>query len=250
VDEVWLDEFLNHYLSKSERDIVVLYALESRTDSEIGSILGMKEDTVKKRRQRLFSKLKELAAQGLLPLDTAFPGKRESFVSAATRTNGGNRLLATILFEDIADSTETAMQMGDRRWTSVLARHQADISDVLARHQGKLIKTTGDGVLAIFDGPARAVHAAHAIREAGLRVGLKTRSGIHTGEIELTPNDIAGISVHIAARTVQCTPKNEIWATRTVKDTCVGAGIGFEHMGSHAFKGLPDSWELYRTVTV
>ena len=102
-------------------------------------------------------------------------------------------------------------------------------------------------MLAIFDGPARAIRAAHAIRDAGVRIGLQSRAGLHTGEIHVTPEDIAGIGVHIAARTISCAPKGEVWVTRTVKDICVGGGIAFEAVGSHRFKGLPDEWELYRT---
>jgi pimeloyl-ACP methyl ester carboxylesterase/class 3 adenylate cyclase len=196
------------------------------------------------------AKLVELPGADHIPIfgdqDSLLDEIRE-FVTGERHGTQGNRQLATILFEDIADSTQTALEMGDRRWTSLLAQHHADISMLLEEHRGRLIKTIGDGILAIFDGPARAVRAAHAIRDAGLRVGLRTRSGLHTGEIELTPSDVAGISVHIAARTVQCTPKDEVWVTRTVKDICAGAGIGFEPVGCHEFKGLPDAWELYRT---
>ena len=197
------------------------------------------------------AKLVELPGTDHIPIfgdqDSLLDEVRE-FVTGVRHAAPASRVLATILFEDIADSTETALKMGDRRWTSLLAQHQADIERLLAEHKGRLVKTTGDGVLAIFDGPARAVRAAHAIRDAGLRLGLRTRAGLHTGEAEVTAEDIAGISVHIAARTVACTPKDEVWVTRTVKDICAGAGITFENVGSHTFKGLPDQWELYRTL--
>ena len=155
-------------------------------------------------------------------------------------------LLATILFEDIADSTETAMRMGDHEWTSLLAKHHTEADSIISGHTGRLVKTTGDGVLAVFDDPVRAIQAAHAIQESALKLGLKTRSGLHAGEIEVTGVDIAGISVHIAARTMGCAAKGEVLVTKTVRDICAGSGITFEHAGCHALKGLPQEWDLYR----
>jgi class 3 adenylate cyclase len=196
------------------------------------------------------AKLVELPGTDHIPIfgdqDSILEEIRE-FVTGERHAAQPNRLLATILFEDIADSTEMAVSLGDRRWTSLLAQHQNDTVAALTEHKGRLIKTTGDGVLAIFDGPARAIRAAHAMCDAAMRIGLQARAGLHTGEVEVMAEDIAGISVHIAARAVHCTPKGEIWVTRTVKDICVGSGISFEHVGCHDFKGLPEQWDLYKT---
>jgi class 3 adenylate cyclase len=160
-----------------------------------------------------------------------------------------DRVLATVLFTDIVESTERAAQLGDRRWHRLLERHQDLVRRDLARFRGHEIKTTGDGFLATFDGPARAIRAADAIR-AGLRdLGLEVRVGLHTGECELLRTDggedIGGIAVHIAARVLSQAGPGEILCSRTIKDLVVEAGFAFTDRGTHRLKGVPDEWQLY-----
>jgi hypothetical protein len=146
---------------------------------------------------------------------------------------------------DIVDSTRLAAEMGDRRWHRVLVEHQEVVRQQLVRFRGREIKTTGDGFLATFDGPARAIRAADAIR-AGLRdLELEIRAGLHTGECELLGDDIGGIAVHIAARVMAAAGAGEIVCSRTVKDLVAGAGYAFADRGTRTLKGVPDSWQLY-----
>jgi len=155
------------------------------------------------------------------------------------------RILATVLFTDIVDSTRSAAAAGDLAW-----RHRLDTHDQLARqtvekHRGHLIKTTGDGILATFDGPGRAVRCALAFEAAARQIGLPLRAGLHTGEIELRDQDVGGIAVHAAARVMaQCQP-NEVWVSRVVTDLVAGAGLKFSERGSHELKGLPGRWDLF-----
>jgi class 3 adenylate cyclase len=146
---------------------------------------------------------------------------------------------------DIVDSTRLAAELGDRRWHRVLVAHQEVVRQQLARYRGREVKTTGDGFLATFDGPARAIRAGDAIR-AGLRdLDLEVRVGLHTGECELLGDDIGGIAVHIAARVLGQAGAGEIVCSRTVKDLVAGSGFAFADRGTHSLKGVPDSWQLY-----
>ena len=135
--------------------------------------------------------------------------------------------------------------MGDRRWHRVLVEHQEVVRQQLARFRGREVKTTGDGFLATFDGPARAIRSAAAIRDGVRDLGLEVRVGLHTGECELLGDDIGGIAVHIAARVLAAAPAGEIWCSRTVKDLVAGSGFAFADRGTHSLKGVPDSWQLY-----
>jgi class 3 adenylate cyclase len=169
----------------------------------------------------------------------------QEFLTGARPVVEPDRVLATVLFTDIVDSTRLAAELGDRRWHRVLVGHQEAVRQQLARFRGREIKTTGDGFLATFDGPARAIRAADAIR-AGLRdLELEVRVGLHTGECELLGEDIGGIAVHIAARVMAAAGAGEILCSRTVKDLVAGAGYAFADRGAHSLKGVPDSWQLY-----
>jgi class 3 adenylate cyclase len=169
----------------------------------------------------------------------------QEFLTGATPVADPDRVLATVLFTDIVDSTRLAAELGDRRWHHRLVEHQEVVRQQLARHRGREVKTTGDGFLASFDGPARAIRAADAIR-AGLRdLGLEIRVGLHTGEIELLGEDIGGIAVHIAARVLAAAGAGEILCSRTVKDLVAGSGFAFADRGTRSLKGVPDSWQLY-----
>jgi class 3 adenylate cyclase len=150
-----------------------------------------------------------------------------------------------VLFTDIVSSTHTAAELGDRRWRLVLEEHQRDVRDALRQYGGREVKSTGDGFLATFDGPARAIRCAHAILQAAGAAGLHTRAGLHTGECEAMGDDIGGIAVHIASRVSAHAAADEVLVSRTVKDLVAGAGIEFADRGTHELKGIPDSWQLY-----
>jgi class 3 adenylate cyclase/pimeloyl-ACP methyl ester carboxylesterase len=158
-----------------------------------------------------------------------------------------NRFLATVLFTDIVGSTEEVSRQGDSGWALLLERHDREARDDIDRLGGRLIKTTGDGLLAVFDSPSKAVVAAHAIREGVSAFGLTIRAGVHTGEIEQIDSDIAGIGVHIASRVVGHARDGEVWVSRTVRDLTTGSGLEYTDEGPHVLKGVPGQWELYST---
>jgi class 3 adenylate cyclase len=160
-----------------------------------------------------------------------------------------DRVLASILFTDIVESTRRAAELGDADWRALLARHDDVARSQLERFDGRYIHTTGDGMLATFDGPARAVHCAVAIVEAVRPLGLEIRAGVHTGEVEVHGDDVQGIAVHIGARVAAKAGHSEVWVSRTVKDLVAGSGLTFEEAGEHELKGVPDRWHLYRVVT-
>jgi class 3 adenylate cyclase len=155
------------------------------------------------------------------------------------------RVLATVLFTDIVDSTRSAATMGDRAWRRLLDSHYQLAIQTVAKHRGSLIKTTGDGILATFDGPGRAVRCALSLGAASKQMGLPLRAGLHTGEIETRGRDIGGIAVHAAARVMEQSQSNEVLVSRVVTDLVAGAGLKFSDRGSHELKGLPGRWDLF-----
>jgi class 3 adenylate cyclase len=157
-----------------------------------------------------------------------------------------DRLLATLMFTDIVGSTQRASQLGDRAWRQLLATHHQRVRGLLGRYRGREIDTAGDGFLATFDGPARAVRCAVAIAQAMRDLRLEVRVGVHTGEIELEGDDLRGIAVHIGARVASLAAPGEVLVSSTVKDLVAGAGLSFEDAGEHELKGVPDRWHLYR----
>lgn len=163
----------------------------------------------------------------------------------AERVASYDRVLATVLFTDIVDSTAKAASLGDRAWTELLARHDEAAEREILRYRGHLVKRTGDGFLATFDGPARGVLAAHAIRDAARLLGLGIRAGVHTGEIERRDDDVSGIAVHIGARIASMAAPGEILVSNTVKDLVIGSGIEFADRGRHALKGIPGEWQIW-----
>ena len=169
----------------------------------------------------------------------------EEFLTGARHPPEPDRVLATILMTDIVDSTTTAARPGDRHWHSQLAIYQATARREVGSHRGRLIKNSDDGILATFDRPSRAITCAHALREAAAEQGIQIRAGLHTGEIEVLDDDIAGISVHIAARINDLARPGEILASRTVKDLVVGSGISFTDRGVHNLSGVPEDWDLF-----
>ena len=159
-----------------------------------------------------------------------------------------DRVLATVLFTDIVGSTAKASELGDEEWRRVLGRHHEAVRRALEQHRGHEVGTAGDGVLATFDGPARAVRAAAAAREAVRPLGLELRAGVHTGEVELVGADVAGIAVHTGARIAAAAGPGEVLVSSTVKDLVTGSGIEFEERGEHELKGVPGTWRLYAAV--
>ena len=169
----------------------------------------------------------------------------ERFVSRLSRSGGAERVLATILFTDIVGSTELAARIGDSAWRKLLERHHAVVRRELARYQGRELDTAGDGFFATFEGPARAVQAASAIREALRDLDIRIRAGLHTGECEVSDGKIAGIAVSIGARISSLAAPDEVLVSSTVRDLVAGSGLQFEDRGEHQLKGIPDEWHLY-----
>ena len=171
------------------------------------------------------------------------------FLTGARRAPEPDRILATVLFTDIVGSTELAAAIGDRRWRELLDAHHTAVRQELVRFRGHEVHTTGDGFLATFDGPARAIRCAGAIVQAVRRLGLDIRTGLHTGEIELMGDDIGGIAVHTGARVVAEAGPGEVLVSSTVKDLVAGSGIAFEDRGVRALKGVPGEWRLFAVAS-
>jgi class 3 adenylate cyclase len=154
-------------------------------------------------------------------------------------------VLATVLFTDIVGSTERAAALGDRRWRDLLDNHHATIRGNLVRFRGHEIKSTGDGILATFDGPARGVRCACAIADEIRPLGIEVRAGLHTGECEMIDDDVGGIAVHIGARVASFAGAGEVLVSSTVKDLVAGSGLRFGDRGSRSLKGVPGEWRIF-----
>jgi class 3 adenylate cyclase len=174
-------------------------------------------------------------------------GDIQEFVTGERESSAADleRILATVMFTDIVDSTRSAAEMGDQQWRRLLDSHDRIAKQSVEKHRGNLIKTTGDGILATFDGPGRAVRCALALETAGKQIGLPLRAGLHTGEIELRGRDVGGIAVHVAARVMAHCAPGEVLVSRVVTDLVAGAGLKFAERGSHELKGLPGRWDLF-----
>ena len=173
----------------------------------------------------------------------------ERFVSSTRDEEAElDRVLATVLFTDIVDSTATAAVMGDAKWRKLIDEHDRLTKAIVARYRGEYVESTGDGLLATFDGPARGVRCAQALAEAVKPLGVEIRAGAHTGEITHVEHGVAGLGVHVAARVAAMAGANEVWTSSTVKDLTAGSGLTFEDAGDHELKGVPDRWRLYRVV--
>jgi len=169
----------------------------------------------------------------------------ESFLTGTTTAFEPDRVLATVMFTDIVDSTSRAAELGDRRWRDLCDAHDREVRRLLERYRGREVKTLGDGFLATFDGPGRAIRCASDLREAVRSVGLEVRAGLHTGEVELSGDDITGIAVNIGARVGAQAGANEVLVSQTVKDLVAGSGLEFEDRGEHDLKGVPGPWRLW-----
>jgi class 3 adenylate cyclase len=180
---------------------------------------------------------------------------RESFREIAEFLTGqqpevaDDRVLATVLFTDIVDSTRRAAEMGDRDWHALLDAHDAVVRSQLARFRGRAVNTSGDGFLAMFDGPQRAIRCAMAIRDAVQALGIEVRAGLHTGECEVRGDDIGGIAVHIGARVSALAGPNDVLVSSTLRDLVIGSGLEFEDRGAHQLKGVPGEWHLFAVAS-
>jgi len=174
-----------------------------------------------------------------------FAGEIEEFLTGHRREIGSERVLATVMFVDIVDSTRQAATLGDHRWKQVLDDYERIVERQLERFRGRLVKTLGDGSLATFDGPARAIQCAATIREGVRALGLRTRCGLHTGEVELRGEDVSGLAVHLAHRVSSAAAPGEVLVSSTVKDLVVGSGIDFDDRGERELEGIPGTWRLF-----
>jgi class 3 adenylate cyclase len=169
----------------------------------------------------------------------------EAFVAGDRRAARTDRVLAAVMFTDIVGSTRRAAEIGDHKWRHLLDEHDAITRHEVERHSGRVVEWTGDGALATFDGPARAIRCAQSIQERVRTIGLEVRAGVHIGEIEVREHDVGGIAVHIGARIAALAGPSEVLVSRTVKDLVVGSGLTFADRGTHPLKGVPDEWQLF-----
>ncbi|MEA2199053.1 MAG: hypothetical protein QOJ25_3104 [Solirubrobacteraceae bacterium] len=169
----------------------------------------------------------------------------EEFVTGVRPTHDPERILATVMFSDIVDSTRRAAEFGDKGWRSLIETMETAVMSELARHRGRAVKSMGDGFLSTFDGPARAIRCASALRETARAHDLEVRTGLHTGEIEVMGNDVGGLAVHIGARVAAIAAPGEVLVSGTVKDLVVGSGISFQERGTRELKGVPGEWRLF-----
>jgi len=174
----------------------------------------------------------------------------EEFLTGSRHAAEPTRVLATVLFTDMVESTNRAVQLGDARWRALISDHDRLVRDELKRFRGREIDRRGDGFLAIFDGPARAIRSALAIAERAHELGIQVRAGLHTGELDITESGIAGIAVHIGARVMSLAGPDEVLVSSTVKDLVAGSGLSFAEKGTHELKGVPGAWRIFRVEPI
>ena len=173
----------------------------------------------------------------------------EEFVTGIRGSAEPDRIVATVLFTDIVGSTELAASIGDQKWRDLLQRHDAVVREGLTRWRGTEVKTTGDGFLATFDSPTQAIRFGTGLPAAMHPLGIEVRCGLHTGEMEIVDNDVAGLAVHIAARISALAGPSQVFVSRTVKDLVAGSGIDMASRGAHTLKGVPDQWEVFEVLS-
>lgn len=182
--------------------------------------------------------------------EDAIADEIQQFLTGARRPVASDRVLATVLFTDIVASTARAAQLGDAAWRSLLERHDRIVREEVERHRGRFVKSLGDGALAVFDGPSRAISSAIAIRDRLRDIELEIRAGLHTGECERFPDDdIGGLAVHIGARISSLAAANEVLVSGTVRDLSVGSGVVLDDRGEHDLKGVPGPWRVFAVAT-
>lgn len=176
---------------------------------------------------------------------TAFLDAVQKFLTGTKEAPDNDRILATVMFTDIVGSTDHAERLGDKHWRDLIHRHHELVRQELERFRGREIDTAGDGFFSIFDGPARGVRCALAIRDVVRSLGIEIRAGLHTGECELMADKVGGMAVHIGARVMSLSQPGKVLVSRTVKDLVVGSGLNFDPAGRHKLKGVADDWELF-----
>jgi class 3 adenylate cyclase len=193
------------------------------------------------------SRYVQLPGEGQLWLSDSDDAAREieAFLTGAPKPSGHERTLATVLFTDIVGSTEHAHELGDERWRRLLERHDQLVRAEVAHHRGRLVKSLGDGALALFDGPSRAIAAALAIRDGVRTFGLQVRAGLHTGECELLGEDVGGVAVHIGARIAALADPNEVLVSGTVRDLTVGSPYRLDARGERRLRGISEPWRVF-----
>jgi len=174
----------------------------------------------------------------------------EAFVTGVRPARPSTRVLASVLFTDIVDSTGHAVRLGDERWSELRQAHNRLVRDRLVHHAGREVKTTGDGFLAVFDSPGRALRCAVEVVDRVHELGIEVRAGVHTGEVDQDGDDVAGIGVHIAARVLGAAAPSRVWVTGTVRELVIGSGIEFESRGERPLKGVPGTWHLHEVRSV
>jgi class 3 adenylate cyclase len=241
-DRVWMDTDVRDILPSIQAPTVVLHRAEG--EEERGLCAAVERAIPGAMR-------KQLPGMEFVP----FLGDVDAVVDAVAShlrverpMREHDRVLASILFTDIVGSTQQAATLGDWRWRQIIVEHERRAREVLARHRGVFEHTTGDGLMARFDGPARAVRCAQKIAASMQDLSIQIRAGVHTGEIELTETGAHGLGVHVAARVAAMAGASEVWTSSTVKDLVAGSGLTFEDAGEHELKGVPDRWHLYRVV--
>jgi pimeloyl-ACP methyl ester carboxylesterase len=257
----WLERYQR--LSASPRAAATLMAMNSHIDVtgilpsiRVPALLLYRvddDDVLVEEGRYIASKIPDAKLVELPGADHAFWGgdtevlleEIEEFVTGYRGTGESDRVLATVLFTDIVDSTKRAATLGDAAWRDLLDRHHATVRAELQRWRGKEIDTAGDGFFATFDGPARAIRCAQAVSHGVRSLGIGVRCGLHTGEVETRGSDITGLAVHIGARIAGLAGAGEVLVSRTVKDLVAGAGFEFHDRGSHELKGIPDRWDVY-----
>lgn len=187
----------------------------------------------------------ELPGADHTPMSEELSDAIEEFLTGAPHKPAVDRVLTTVAFTDIVGSTDMAADLGDRRWRNLLEVHDSVTRREIESARGRLIKSTGDGLMATFDGPARAVQCMRSIGGLLEPLGLRIRAGVHTGEVELIGEDIGGIAVHIASRLADLSGPGEVLVSSTVRDLVAGSGLAFEDRGTHALKGVPDEWRVF-----
>jgi class 3 adenylate cyclase len=230
---------IRHILPAIRVPTLVLHRTgDTRVDVEAGRYLGSHIPG---------ARYVELPGADHVPFDITdrIADEAEEFLTGSRPQIEPDRVLATVMFTDIVDSTRRAADLGDRQWRALLDRHDDTVRQQLARFRGQEVKNLGDGFLATFDGPARAVRCASSICESVRPLGIAVRSGLHTGEVELKRDDVAGIAVHIAARVAAEAEAGETVVSSTVRDLVAGSGLRFQNRGIRALKGLPEEVHLY-----
>lgn len=196
------------------------------------------------------AKMKTVPTVDNLPwLNESLVGDVEEFITGVPSVSEPDRALATVLFTDFVNSTAKLAELGDKKWRSILEQHDAIAAKELQRHRGRLVGSTGDGLVAIFDGPARGVRCAQALIDAVRPLGVEVRAGLHCGEIEVRGDEIGGLAVHIGQRVSALAGPGEVLVSRTVTDLVVGSGLQFADRGEHELKGVPGTWAIYSVKT-